>query len=57
VICTAAQKEDRLCQWVTALTARRHANVAATALANNTVRIAWAMLKRGTDYQPDYIAA
>ena len=57
VIRTAAQKEDRLSQWVTALAARRHANVAATALANKTARIAWAMLKRGTDYQPDYIAA
>jgi len=45
---------DRLSQWVTALATRRHANVAAVALANKTVRIAWAMLKRGTNYEPDY---
>ena len=57
VIRTAGQKEDRLSQWVTALAARRHANVAAAALANKTARIAWAMLRHGTDYEPDYMAA
>jgi transposase len=31
---------------------RRHPNVAAVALANKTARIAWAMLVKGTDYQP-----
>jgi len=31
---------------------QRHSNVAAVALANKTVRIAWAMMKYGTDYQP-----
>jgi transposase len=54
---TAAQKEDRLSRWVTALAARRHANVAAVALANKTARIAWAILKRGTNYEPDYSVA
>jgi transposase len=57
VIRTAKHKDDRLSQWVTSLAARRHANVAAAALANKTVRIAWAMLRHGTDYQPDRIAA
>jgi len=57
VIRTAKHKDDRLSQWVTSLAARRHPNVAAAALANKTVRIAWAMLRRGTDYQPDRIAA
>ena len=57
VIRTAGQKEDRLSQWVTALAARRHANVAAAALANKTARIAWAMLRHGTGYEPDYMAA
>ena len=57
VIRTAKEKDDRLSQWVTSLAARRHPNVAAAALANKTVRIAWAMLRRGTDYQPDRIAA
>jgi hypothetical protein len=27
-------------------------NVAAVAMANKTTRMAWAMLKNGTDYQP-----
>ena len=50
---TARGKHDRLSQWVMALAARRHPNVVATALANKTARIAWAMLRHGTDYQAD----
>jgi transposase len=57
VIRTAKHKDDRLSQWVTSLAARRHPNVAAAALANKTARIAWAMLRHGTDYQADRIAA
>lgn len=53
----AKSKEDRLSQWVTNLSARRHPNVAAVALANKTIRIAWAMLTQGTDYKPDLMAA
>ena len=52
VIRTASTKDDRLSQWVTRLAARSHINVAATALANKTARMAWAMLSRGMDYQP-----
>jgi transposase len=54
VIRTAKHKEDRLSQWVTALAQRSHPNVAAAALANKTTRIAWAMLRKGTDYQPNH---
>ncbi len=50
----ARNKEDRLSQWVTGLAARRHANVAAVALANKTVRMAWAMLRNETEYDPDW---
>jgi len=53
VIRTARGKDDRLSQWVTRLAARSHPNVAAAALANKTTRMAWAMLRNGTDYQPD----
>ena len=53
---TAKGKDDRLSLWVTALMARRHPNVVAAALANKTVRIAWAMLRRGTEYQPELVA-
>ena len=55
VIRTAKDKDDRLSQWVTRLLARRHPNVVAAALANKTTRMAWAMLKNGTDYQPDLV--
>jgi transposase len=55
VIRTAKGKDDRLSQWVTRLAARRHPNVVAVALANKTARMAWAMLKNGTDYQPDLV--
>jgi len=57
VIRTAKTKEDRLSQWVTSIAERRHPNVAAAALANKTARIAWAMLRHDTDYEPDYMAA
>lgn len=53
VLQSAKGKDDRLSQWVTRLAARRHPNVAATALANKTTRMAWAMLRNGTDYNPD----
>ena len=52
-IWAARNKEDHLSRWVTGLAARRHPNIAAVALANKTVRMAWAMLHNGTDYQPD----
>ena len=57
VIRTAKLKDDRLSQWVTRLAERRHPNVAAVALANKTARIAWAMLRHGTDYEPGMITA
>lgn len=55
VIRTAKNKNDRLSLWVSGLAARRHPNVAAVALANKTARIAWAMLRNGTDYQSDLV--
>jgi hypothetical protein len=52
MIRTAKAKDDRLSQWVMKIATSRHPNVAAVALANKTVRIAWAMMKNETDYQP-----
>jgi transposase len=57
VIRTAKDKDDRLSEWVTRLAARSHPKVAAVALANKTTRMAWAMLKNGTDYQPDRVTS
>lgn len=52
VIRTAQAKTDRLSIWVMRIATTRHPNIAAVALANKTARIAWAMLAKGTDYQP-----
>ena len=52
VIRTAQTKTDRLSTWVIRIATTRHPNIAAVALANKTARIAWAMLTKGTDYQP-----
>jgi transposase len=38
--------------WLQGLIARRGKNVAAVALANKNVRIAWALLRRGGRYEP-----
>lgn len=54
---TAPGKTDRLSRWVVALAERSHPNVAATALANKMARVAWAMLRHGTNYEPDRVAA
>ena len=54
VIKTAVGKEDRLSQWVQALCARRNKNIAAVALANKTIRLAWALLTNKADYDPNY---
>jgi len=53
----AHRKDDRLSRWVTELKQRSHTNVAAVALANKTVRVAWAMLRNGTDYEPEIACA
>ena len=53
----AHRKDDRLSRWVTELKQRSHTNVAAVALANKTVRIAWAMLRNSADFEPTLAAA
>ena len=53
----AHTKEDRLSRWVTALSERSHPNVAAVALANKTVRMAWVMLNSGADYDTELAVA
>ena len=54
-IWAARNKDDRLSRWVKDLAVRRHPNIAAVALANKTVRMAWAMLRNEEDYQPDKV--
>jgi transposase len=45
---------DRGNGWLKALLTRRNKNVAAVALANKNMRIAWALLANNRDYQADY---
>jgi hypothetical protein len=52
MIRAARTKEDQLSRWVMRIATQRHPNIAAVALANKTVRIAWAMMRNGCDYQP-----
>jgi transposase len=53
----ADSRTDALGAWVKALSARRHSNVVACALANKLARIAWAVLARGTRYEARAVAA
>lgn len=55
VVKMAKDKTDPLSQWIQALCTRRNKNVATVALANKTMRLAWALIRSGTDYDPDYI--
>jgi transposase len=54
---TAPRHDDALSRWVIRLASRSHPNVACVAMANKTARMAWAMLRHGTNYQPALAAA
>ena len=54
---TAPGKERSLESLGAELAQCSHPNVAATALANKMARVAWAMLRHGTTYQPNGLAA
>jgi transposase len=54
VVARAGGKDDWLSRWVTGIATRRHPNVAAVALASKTARIAWAILRHKTNYDPDF---
>lgn len=57
VVKTAHDKQDGLSRWVQSLCARRNKNVATVALANKTMRMAWALLTQGTEYEADHVRA
>ncbi len=54
---TAKDKDDRLSRWIRHLQERRHANVAAVAMANKLARIAWAIMSKEVDYDPEFASA
>ena len=47
----SVNKTDPSSRWLNAVSARRHKNIAAVALANKTARIAWAVLSKGQAYR------
>jgi transposase len=53
----AKSKDDHLSKWVMRIVNNRHPNIAAVAMANKTVRIAWAMITKEIDYQPELASA
>jgi len=57
MISASKGKDDRLSKWVMRIATTRHPNVAAVAMANKTARIAWAMIRNGSNYQPELAAA
>jgi len=57
VVSQAWHRDDPLSHWVTNIAQRSHTNVAAVALANKTARIAWAMLRQETNYNPQLAVA
>jgi transposase len=56
IVSQAKRRDDSLSRWAISIAKRRHPNVAAVALANKTVRMAWAMLRNETNYDPDFAA-
>jgi transposase len=54
VVSQAKHRDDPLSRWATDIAKRKHTNVAAVALANKTARMAWAMLRNDTDYDPNF---
>lgn len=52
VVSRAKGKDDALSQWINGIRARGGFNKAVVALANKMARIAWALLRHGTEYRP-----
>jgi len=53
----AKTRVDRADTWLGKLTARRHHNIAAVAMANKNARLAWALLATGRSYEPMHMPA
>lgn len=49
-------QQDRDSRWLRALVERRGKNRAVVAWANKTARRAWALVRYGREYDPDYVA-
>jgi transposase len=56
-ILAARRKPDSANVWLANLLNRRHANIAAVALANKNARTVWAFLAHDREFQADYVPA
>jgi transposase len=54
-VMTAAKRSDRISQWLVQLKERVGWQKAVVALANKNARIVWAVLTRGTAFDPDHL--
>jgi len=54
-VMTAHLRTDRISQWALALKARLGWQGAVVALANKNARLLWAMLTRGSDFDPNHV--
>ncbi len=52
VVHHAEDKDDALSRWINRIRSESGTNVAAVALANKLIRIAWVILRRGERYRP-----
>ena len=50
-------RTDAVGEWIRGMLCRRHSNIVACALASKMARIAWAILAKGTHYQPPQAVA
>ncbi len=53
ILLTVDRKSDRTSRWAATLKVRRHKNIAAVAMANKMVRVAFALLKTGETYRAE----
>jgi len=57
-VISAAQRRSEIKNvWLANLLNRRHANIAAVALANKNARTVWALLAHSRDFRPDFATA
>lgn len=57
VVSRAGKKTDKRSRWINHLLCKKHANTVATAVANRTARMAWAILQSQVPYNAEYCEA
>ena len=55
-VLASKNREDMLSRWIQKLSTRKHANVVTVALANKMARMAWALVAKDANYDPQRAA-